>query len=282
MGTWCHSLALHWPCVSGKSNIPSTLQIWSVVPFVKSLLPNTGNQGNYIILTFAGFALFAVGSSSSSSEFVLSINKKWILESTTTSNTHFYPCIIHVHGSFHQVGASFVIGVPACYVGKCTIYYHLLWLIINIIVTSYSRHRDWFHSSPGLILHTWRGKAICPWQRAPLWGICKFLLGLLKGHQGKDQGQRRTTICTHNKDNEWYIYLCTCIKDTMSQRLPQPGGMSHTHVYLNTGFSFFPFPKALWDFIVILRYIKTVYYYYYYNVHENIVIFPIFKIPWQG
>ena len=24
-----------------------------------------------------------------------------------------------------------------------------------------------------------------------LWGICKFVLGLLKGHQGKDQGQRR-------------------------------------------------------------------------------------------
>ena len=40
----------------------------------------------------------------------------------------------------------------------------------------------------GLILHTWRGKAIFPWQRAPLWGICKFLLGLLKGQQGKDQG----------------------------------------------------------------------------------------------
>ena len=33
--------------------------------------------------------------------------------------------------------------------------------------------------------------AIFPWQRAPLWGICKFILGLLKGHQGKDQGQWR-------------------------------------------------------------------------------------------
>ena len=43
----------------------------------------------------------------------------------------------------------------------------------------------------GLILRTWRGKAIFPWQRALLWGICKFLLGLLKGHQGKDQGQQR-------------------------------------------------------------------------------------------
>ena len=43
----------------------------------------------------------------------------------------------------------------------------------------------------GLILCTWRGKVIFPWQRAPLWGICKFLLGLLKGHQGKEQGQRR-------------------------------------------------------------------------------------------
>ena len=43
----------------------------------------------------------------------------------------------------------------------------------------------------GLILRTWRGKAIFSWQRAPLWGICKFLLGLLKGHQGKDQGQQR-------------------------------------------------------------------------------------------
>ena len=49
-------------------------------------------------------------------------------------------------GSFHQVGMSFVIGVP-CYVGKCTMYYHLLWLLINIIVISYSRHRDWFHSN---------------------------------------------------------------------------------------------------------------------------------------
>ena len=48
--------------------------------------------------------------------------------------------------SFHQVGQAFEIGVP-CYVGKFTIYYHLLWLIINIIVTSYSRHRDWFHSN---------------------------------------------------------------------------------------------------------------------------------------
>ena len=38
------------------------------------------------------------------------------------------------------------IGVP-CYVGKCTIYYHWLWLLINIIVTSYSRHSDWFHSN---------------------------------------------------------------------------------------------------------------------------------------
>ena len=47
------------------------------------------------------------------------------------------------------------------------------------------------YTNAGLILHTWRGKAIFPWQRAPLWGICKFLLGLLKGHQGKDQGQRR-------------------------------------------------------------------------------------------
>ena len=31
-------------------------------------------------------------------------------------------------------------------------------------------------------------------------------------------------MCTHNKDNEWYIYLRN--KDTMSQSLPQPGGMT--------------------------------------------------------
>ena len=31
-------------------------------------------------------------------------------------------------------------------------------------------------------------------------------------------------MCTHNKDNEWYIYLHN--KDTMSQSLPQPGGMT--------------------------------------------------------
>ena len=51
--------------------------------------------------------------------------------------------------------------------------------------------RNYFGYILSLILSTWRGKAICPWQRAPLWGICKFLLGLLKGHQGKDQGQQR-------------------------------------------------------------------------------------------
>ena len=31
-------------------------------------------------------------------------------------------------------------------------------------------------------------------------------------------------MCTHNKDNEWYIYLRN--KDTKSQSLPQPGGMT--------------------------------------------------------
>ena len=31
-------------------------------------------------------------------------------------------------------------------------------------------------------------------------------------------------MCTHIKDNEWYIYLRN--KDTMSQSLPQPGGMT--------------------------------------------------------
>ena len=31
-------------------------------------------------------------------------------------------------------------------------------------------------------------------------------------------------MCAHNKDNEWYIYLRN--KDTMSQSLPQPGGMT--------------------------------------------------------
>ena len=36
-----------------------------------------------------------------------------------------------------------------------------------------------------------KGQGNFPWQRAPLCGICTFLLGLLKGHQGKDQGQRR-------------------------------------------------------------------------------------------
>ena len=33
-------------------------------------------------------------------------------------------------------------------------------------------------------------------------------------------------MCTHNKDNEWYIYLRN--KDTMSQSLPQPGGMTQS------------------------------------------------------
>ena len=36
-------------------------------------------------------------------------------------------------------------------------------------------------------------------------------------------------MCTHNKDNEWYMYLRN--KDTMSQSLPQPGGMTHLSNY---------------------------------------------------
>ena len=34
-------------------------------------------------------------------------------------------------------------------------------------------------------------------------------------------------MCTRNKDNEWYIYLRN--KDTVSQSLPQPGGMTQIH-----------------------------------------------------
>ena len=34
-------------------------------------------------------------------------------------------------------------------------------------------------------------------------------------------------MCTHNNNNEWYIYLRN--KDTMSQSLPQPGGKPHIH-----------------------------------------------------
>ena len=34
-----------------------------------------------------------------------------------------------------------------CYIRKCTMYYPWLWLLINIVVTSYWRWRDWFHSN---------------------------------------------------------------------------------------------------------------------------------------
>ena len=33
-----------------------------------------------------------------------------------------------------------------CYICKCTIYYPWLWLLINIVVISYWRWRDWFYS----------------------------------------------------------------------------------------------------------------------------------------
>ena len=49
------------------------------------------------------------------------------------------------YGSFHQVGARFD-GV-SCYIRKCTIYYPWLWLLTNIVVISYWRWRDWFHSN---------------------------------------------------------------------------------------------------------------------------------------
>ena len=80
----------------------------------------------------------------------------------------------------------FYLNQPSINTCTCTQYYVLtsiqcIWMITHCVVNPPS----------GLILRTWRGKAIFPWQRAPLWGICKFLLGLLKGHQGKDQGQRR-------------------------------------------------------------------------------------------
>ena len=43
-----------------------------------------------------------------------------------------------------------------------------------------------------LILHTWRGKAIFPWHRAPLWGnFVNFYWDFWKGTKAKDQGQRR-------------------------------------------------------------------------------------------
>ena len=41
------------------------------------------------------------------------------------SMTSMKSAYLVLYGSFHQVGASFMIGVP-CYVGKCTIYYHSL------------------------------------------------------------------------------------------------------------------------------------------------------------
>ena len=34
-----------------------------------------------------------------------------------------------------------------CYIRKCTIYYPWLWLLINIVVISCWRWRDWFHSN---------------------------------------------------------------------------------------------------------------------------------------
>ena len=37
-------------------------------------------------------------------------------------------------------------------------------------------------------------------------------------------------MCTHTKDNEWYIYLRN--KDTMSQSLPLPGGMTQKCVLI--------------------------------------------------
>ena len=49
-------------------------------------------------------------------------------------------------GSFHQVWGTICDGVN-CYIRKCTIYYHWLWLLINIDVISYWRQRDWFHSN---------------------------------------------------------------------------------------------------------------------------------------
>ena len=53
---------------------------------------------------------------------------------------------MYIYGSFHQVWGTICDGVN-CYIRKCTIYYPWLWLLINIIVISYWRWRDWFHSN---------------------------------------------------------------------------------------------------------------------------------------
>ena len=45
---------------------------------------------------------------------------------------------------------------------------------------------------------------------APLWGICKFLSGLLKGHQGKDQGQRRQLPPLSIRPADWLFAAVLC------------------------------------------------------------------------
>ena len=51
-------------------------------------------------------------------------------------------------------------------------------------------------------------------------------------------------MCTHSKDNEWYIYLRN--KDIMSQNLPQIDGMTNLCFHLFLG--------LLLDFICSLSY----------------------------
>ena len=69
----------------------------------------------------------------------------------------------------------------SCYICKCTIYYPWLWLLINIVVISCWRWRDWFHSNLknncecALIIkdNTWYIYRCNNWHvtnRAPGWG----------------------------------------------------------------------------------------------------------------
>ena len=48
--------------------------------------------------------------------FSVSVLKRVIMKKYLTAN------LVHVHGSFHQVGAQFCEGVN-CYIRKCTIFY---------------------------------------------------------------------------------------------------------------------------------------------------------------
>ena len=69
------------------------------------------------------------------------------LDLTTKLPPEILDLAVWIYTSVIPPGWGMICDGVNCYIRKCTIYYPWLWLLINIVVISYWRWRDWFHSN---------------------------------------------------------------------------------------------------------------------------------------